>query len=61
MSVDRALGSMRVGAGTAFDPLVFKSFMKMVGVYPVGTFLELEDGGLVLVSNPPLADDLTRL
>lgn len=60
MSGDRALGLMRVGAGNAFDPLVLRAFTRMLGVYPVGTLLELEGGQSALVSRTPLTDDLTR-
>jgi len=60
MSGDRALGLMRVGAGNAFDPLVLKAFVRMLGVYPIGTVLELEGVGEVMVSRPPLSDDLSR-
>lgn len=60
MSGDRALGLMRVGSGNAFDPTVLKAFIRMLGVYPVGTLLDLEGGETVMVSRPPLTDDLTR-
>lgn len=60
MSGDRALGLMRVGGGNAFDPLILKAFIRMLGVYPIGTLLELEGGEAVLVSRAPLTDDLTR-
>jgi len=60
MSGDRALGLMRVGGGTAFDPLVLRLFTRMLGVYPVGTMLELAGGETVLVSSAPLGEDHTR-
>jgi HD-GYP domain-containing protein (c-di-GMP phosphodiesterase class II) len=60
MSGDRALGLMRLGGGNAFDPLVLKVFIRMLGVYPIGTLLDLEGGETVLVSRSPLTDDLTR-
>jgi len=60
MSGDRALGLMRVGEGTAFDPIVLKSFIQMLGVYPIGTILEFDNGQLGLVSQVSLSEDLTR-
>jgi len=60
MSGDRALGLMRVGGGTAFDPLVLKAFTRMLGVYPIGTLLDLAGGETVLVARAPLGDDFTR-
>lgn len=60
MSGDRALGVMRLGGGNAFDPLVLKAFIRMLGVYPLGTLLELEGGATALVSRTPLTDDLAR-
>lgn len=60
MSGDRALGLMRVGAGNTFEPLVLKAFIRMLGVYPVGTLLNLAGGETVLVSGPPPRDDLAR-
>jgi HD-GYP domain-containing protein (c-di-GMP phosphodiesterase class II) len=60
MSGDRALGLMRVGGGNAFDPLVLKAFIRMLGVYPIGTLLDLGGGGTAMVSRSPLTDDLTR-
>ncbi len=32
----------------------------MLGVYPIGTLLDLENAESVIVSRPPLTDDLTR-
>ncbi len=60
MSGDRALGLMRVGGGTAFDPLVLRAFTRMLGVYPIGTLLGLEGGKTVLVSRAPQGEDSTR-
>jgi HD-GYP domain-containing protein (c-di-GMP phosphodiesterase class II) len=60
MSADRALGLMVQGLGTVFDPLILKVFIRMLGVYPIGTLLELEGGDIALVSKAPLAGDLHR-
>lgn len=60
MSGDRALGLMRVGGGNAFDPLVLRAFTRMLGVYPIGTLLELADGETVLVSQAPRGEDFAR-
>lgn len=60
MSADRALGLMVQGLGTVFDPLILKVFIRMLGVYPIGTLLELDSGEIALVSRAPLAEDLHR-
>ena len=49
LSPDRALGHMLKGAGRDFDPILIKVFINMLGVYPVGTLLKLENGDLALV------------
>ena len=53
LSPDKALGYMLEGAGTDFDPLLLKVFINMMGVYPVGTLLELDTGELGLVMETP--------
>jgi hypothetical protein len=37
-----------------FDPLIFKAFARMMGVYPVGTLAALNSGevGVVIENNP---------
>lgn len=47
---DQALGMMMEDAGRTFDPALLKVFINLLGVYPVGTLLELGDGTLALVS-----------
>lgn len=47
---DQALAMMADDAGRTFDPALLKVFINLLGVYPVGSVLELTDGGLVLVS-----------
>lgn len=39
-------------SGTSFDPPLVKVFVSMVGLYPVGTVLELDTGETVVVSKP---------
>jgi len=60
MSPDRALGLMLQGSGTVFDPIILKVFINMLGVYPIGTLLELDGGVLGLVSKRPTSDDISR-
>lgn len=49
-SPDYALSLMVDGAGKEFDPILLKVFINMMGVYPVGTLVELENGELALVA-----------
>ena len=53
MSPDKALSIMMERAGTQLDPLLFKFFTNMVGVYPIGTLvmLDTKELGLVYESN----------
>ena len=37
------------GAGTQFDPILVKKFIKCMGVYPVGTLVKLKSNKLALV------------
>jgi HD-GYP domain-containing protein (c-di-GMP phosphodiesterase class II) len=53
MSQDKALGLMLKDSGTIFDPILLKVFINMLGIYPVGTVLVLDNGQLVLVAHPP--------
>ena len=50
-SPDQALGFLLKGSGTDFDPIVLKMFVIMMGVYPVGTLLELDTGEMGLVKD----------
>jgi putative nucleotidyltransferase with HDIG domain len=54
MSPDKALSIMMERSGTQLDPLLFKFFVNMVGVYPIGTLvmLDTKELGLVYESNP---------
>jgi HD-GYP domain-containing protein (c-di-GMP phosphodiesterase class II) len=49
LSPDRALGFLLDGSGRAFDPILLKVFINMMGVYPVGTLLKLDSEELALV------------
>jgi len=53
MAPDKALSIMSDRAGTQLDPLLFKFFINMVGVYPIGTLviLDSKELGLVTESN----------
>jgi len=48
-SPDQALNRMLGGSGTDFDPILLKIFINMLGVYPIGSLLELDTGELGLV------------
>lgn len=58
MSPDKALSIMMERAGTQLDPLFFKFFINMVGVFPVGTLvmLDTKELGLVYESDVLFAD-----
>ncbi|MEW6109433.1 MAG: HD-GYP domain-containing protein [Nitrospirota bacterium] len=58
MSPDKALSIMMERAGSQLDPLLFKFFINMVGVYPIGTLVMLDSKelGLVYESNQLFAD-----
>jgi HD-GYP domain-containing protein (c-di-GMP phosphodiesterase class II) len=49
LSPDRVLNKMLSEAGTVFDPILLKVFTNMIGVYPVGTLLQLDTGEMCLV------------
>jgi HD-GYP domain-containing protein (c-di-GMP phosphodiesterase class II) len=53
LSPDRALGYMFDRAGKDFDPILIKVFINIMGVYPVGTLMKLENGELALVVSSP--------
>ena len=58
LSPDKALSIMMERAGTQLDPLLFKFFTNMVGVYPIGTLvmLDTKELGLVCESNQLFPD-----
>lgn len=39
-----------------FDPVVFDAFVQCIGVYPIGTFVELRSGLLAMVVDQDVAD-----
>ncbi len=53
MAPDKALSIMMERAGSQLDPLLFKFFINMVGVFPIGTvvMLNTKELGLVCESN----------
>lgn len=46
---DEALRRMWSESGTSFDPFLLKSFINMMGIYPVGSFVELSSGEMAIV------------
>jgi HD-GYP domain-containing protein (c-di-GMP phosphodiesterase class II) len=58
LSPDKALSIMMERAGSQLDPLLFKFFINMVGVFPIGTLvmLDTKELGLVYESNVVFAD-----
>jgi HD-GYP domain-containing protein (c-di-GMP phosphodiesterase class II) len=53
ISPDEALRRMSESAGKDFDPILLKAFINMIGVYPIGTLVELNTGEIGLVSENP--------
>ena len=48
----QALSLLQAGAGKAFDPRVVRAFVRMMGLYPIGTLAELSTGEVgVVVGN----------
>jgi hypothetical protein len=47
-------------AGTDFDPVLLKVFINMLGIYPIGSLLELDTGELALVMDNGEKLDGTR-
>ena len=58
MAPDKALSIMMERSGTQLDPLLFKFFINMVGIYPIGTLVMLDSKelGLVTESNQIFPD-----
>ncbi|HMK64902.1 MAG TPA: HD domain-containing phosphohydrolase [Thermodesulfobacteriota bacterium] len=50
---DEALRKMWSEIGKSFDPILLKSFISMVGLYPIGSLVELNDGRRALVVDYP--------
>lgn len=60
LTQDQALGYMLEHSGTYFDPILLKAFINMLGVYPIGSLLELDSGELALVIEAGKAADGTH-
>jgi HD-GYP domain-containing protein (c-di-GMP phosphodiesterase class II) len=60
MSPDRALGLMLSDSGKHYDPVLLKVFVNMLGLYPVGTLLELNTGEIGLAMHTDQEGDKTR-
>jgi len=61
---DEALKVMLKESGTRFDPTLLKIFINMIGLYPLGTFVQLDTGEMGLVfhnSNDPGKYDRPRV
>jgi hypothetical protein len=48
------------GSGTEFDPILLKMFINMLGIYPIGSLLELDTGELALVMDTDKTFDRAR-
>jgi HD-GYP domain-containing protein (c-di-GMP phosphodiesterase class II) len=57
---EEILGHMMAHAGTHFDPLLLKLFVNAVGVYPIGTVLELSGGVWAVVTGSAPREALDR-
>ncbi|HSJ50406.1 MAG TPA: HD-GYP domain-containing protein [Actinomycetota bacterium] len=45
----QALSLLQAGAGRSFDPRVVRTFVRMVGIFPVGSLVELANGEVAVV------------
>ena len=59
-SPDEALKMMWERAGVHYDPILLKTFIDMMGLYPVGTLLKLDSGELGLVLDYPDESERAR-
>jgi HD-GYP domain-containing protein (c-di-GMP phosphodiesterase class II) len=50
---DEALRMMWGSAGKSFDTILLKRFIHMMGIYPIGSVVELSDGSIGLVMDYP--------
>ncbi|KQC10054.1 MAG: hypothetical protein APR62_02165 [Smithella sp. SDB] len=53
LTPDEVLRKMWTEAGKSFDTILLKRFIHMMGIYPIGSFVELSDGGIGLVMDYP--------
>jgi HD-GYP domain-containing protein (c-di-GMP phosphodiesterase class II) len=49
---DRAIGLLLDRSGKDFDPTLVKLFVRLVGFYPIGTLVMLENGEMGIVATP---------
>lgn len=61
LSPTRAVEMMLQGAGKDFDPILMKAFVTMLGGYPLGTLVELDNGEIGIVSGSSGQDKRPRL
>ena len=54
LTSDKALQFILQNSGRIFDPLIVKTFIQAIGIYPIGTIVELDTGetGVVVRQNP---------
>jgi putative nucleotidyltransferase with HDIG domain len=52
----RAMARMQSLAGTVFDPKLLDAFIRLVGIYPVGTLVRVSSGELAVVMKPNPTD-----
>jgi hypothetical protein len=45
----QALSLLQAGAGRAFDPRVVRTFVRMVGIFPIGSLVQLSSGAVAMV------------
>jgi len=60
MTPDKALGIMMKDSGADFDPILLKVFVNMLGVYPLGTLVLLDDGSMGIVCKRTEEGDMYR-
>ena len=60
LTPDQALKKMLDGSGIDFDPILLKVFINMLGVYPIGSLLILDNGEMGLVSALSETDEIGR-
>jgi HD-GYP domain-containing protein (c-di-GMP phosphodiesterase class II) len=57
---EEALRRMWSEVGKSFDPLLLKSFINMIGIYPVGSVVELDSGEIGLIMEYPDETDKSQ-
>lgn len=60
ISPDIALKIMVEDAGSKLDPLILKVFIRMIGIYPVGSLLVLDSREVGLAASTPMDSDSGR-